>query len=161
MKAKKAVKRKKQAKVRKKKRMPRKKSGKEIMLDKLKKSDYLGGEKIVFEHPGLEKMSEVILRFAEPLLDEAKTDKELKRAVEVAIIAWNTSLFPEEKQIAAIKEMADSIPEQSGDFTSIMYFLVERRKKYFSEYYDRMIVSHHVSVSNANISLDVATTKGS
>jgi hypothetical protein len=41
-------------------------------------------------------MSEVILDYAQPLLDCAEGDDIKKRAISIAVICWNLSMFPKD-----------------------------------------------------------------
>ncbi len=43
-------------------------------------------------------MSEVLLDFANPLLDEAKSDKEKRTAITISALIWNASLLPEREK---------------------------------------------------------------
>ncbi len=63
-------KRERREKNRRKARLGKGKSGQALLLEKMKKSKYLLGAKFIIEPNGKEKMSEVVLDFAKPLLDE-------------------------------------------------------------------------------------------
>ena len=52
----------------------------------------------VIDPPGEARMSEVILRFAEPLLKKSDGDKHFRKVVPLAIAVWNASFLPPEKQ---------------------------------------------------------------
>lgn len=55
---------------------------------------------VVLHHnpPGLEKMSEVLLEFAEPILDRSASIDAIRSALYFAMTIWNYSLLPAEKR---------------------------------------------------------------
>ena len=54
-------------------------------------------------------MSEVILDFAEPFLDECENEASEKVAVAMAILVWNISLLPESDQVREILKMCSEL----------------------------------------------------
>jgi hypothetical protein len=82
--------------------------------------------------PDKEKMSEVIVDYARPLLDSAETVEEQKKAIGFAIICWNASFIEAEKRDAVIsgafaegEEMLDSATRE------VMEFMVKRKEDLF------------------------------
>ena len=68
-------------------------SGQHILLRRAQPSDVLKNVQIVVNPGDTEKMSDVILRFAEPLLQGADSSVE-KNVIRFAIGVWNASLLP-------------------------------------------------------------------
>lgn len=139
------------------------KSGKSHLLNKLKRTKYLSGKMRIVEAPDKEKMSEVILDFAEPLLENCDDNNELlKKAITIAIIVWNISLLPEKDHDDAIQDISSKLSpsENASDYVAMMSYidmLMERKKKYFSNN-RRAIVSYHFSNVQGGIHLYVAST---
>ncbi len=82
--------------------------------------------------PDKEKMSEVIVDYARPLLDSAETVEEQKKAIAFAIICWNASFIDAEKRDAMIagaftegEEMLDSATRE------VMEFMLNRKEDLF------------------------------
>ena len=48
-----------------------------------------GGAILLHNPPGMRKLSEAVMEFAQPLIEEAVTGDDQTRAIEFAIIAWN------------------------------------------------------------------------
>ena len=139
------------------------KSARAHLLNKLQKSKYLSGRMRVVDAPGEEKMSEVILDFAKPLLDSCNDDNELiKKAISMAIIVWNITLLPDKDQDNAIQDISSKLsPSQNAsDYVTMMSYidmLKERKKKYFSNN-KRAIVNYHFSIVQEGFHLEVAST---
>jgi hypothetical protein len=55
-------------------------------------------ESILITSGAVEKMSEVIEDFAEPLLSMSDSPEDIKKSLTVAMIAWNYSLLPDEQK---------------------------------------------------------------
>ena len=108
---------------------------------------------------GTEKMSEVILRFAEPFKDH---DGLVPRAMlEIAIIIWNASFMPSDMQRKALEDVVNVLPsddsEARRDMFLIVNMLLERKRQYFSNN-KRMIMDYHITESAHSIHVDVVST---
>ena len=136
--------------------------GKEIMEYQYDVSTVLEGEKIIVKNKGLEKMSDLILDFAKPLLDICDDNETIKKAISIAIIVWNISLLPEKHHEKAIKKISlDLSPHgDATDVATIMSYvdmLMKRKKEYFPNN-NRAIINYHISDLKEGIHLDVAST---
>ncbi|MFX0197590.1 MAG: hypothetical protein ACFFCW_15825 [Candidatus Hodarchaeota archaeon] len=129
----------------------------------MKRAKYPLGKMRVVETPGKEKMSEVILDFAKPLLENCDDNSELiKKAVAIAIIVWNISLLPEKDHDNAIQDISSKLSpsENASDYVAMMSYidmLMERKKKYFLNN-RRAIISYHFSDVQGGVHLNVAST---
>jgi len=149
----------------KKKREKRKKRGKskrEILYDKVKKSKIMSPSKIVVEPQGVEKMSEVIIDVAKPLLDVCENVEAEKKAISIAIIVWNICLLPESEQDEAIQKLCDDLApsRDASDIATFMFYInkiMERKKKHYSHII-RAVVNYHISDTAEGFHLDVAST---
>ncbi|MEW6419309.1 MAG: hypothetical protein AB1480_14555 [Nitrospirota bacterium] len=112
--------------------------------------------------PGRVKMSEVLLDYAEPLLKEADNIKSRHVAISMAVLCWNISLMPEDKQKEMIEDVLAKILKTSGDYDatrSIMIMLIERKKMFFSEY-SNYIVDYEISLTDGgNLHLTVMSAE--
>jgi hypothetical protein len=112
---------------------------------------------------GAQKMSQVILEFARPLLDSADGDAETRNALAFAVLAWNASLMPEERRgdliQDALKRNAASA-HSGGDVVAIQGLfsdLIRRKEQAYPEV-QRLIVDYHVRQSDGQTFLEVAST---
>ena len=82
-------------------------------------------------------MSEVILFYAEPMLDAAGSDKEGgRRATPLAILFWNLSHLPVEAQTEEIEKLLlhlnpNADEEQLQEGRNFAWYFMERRKELF------------------------------
>lgn len=105
-------------------------------------------------------MSEVILDFAEPLLDMCDDGTSLKMVIEAAILAWNLSslsLFERRKMIDKVANtLAPQDQESAQEMKNLLKWLVRRKKDYFSEH-KRVIVDYELSTSGGRPHLYVVS----
>jgi hypothetical protein len=83
------------------------------------------------------KMSDVLMDFAEPLLDAVEDDLAFENALTFAVICWNMSFLPEKEQRKMVSEMVDEIGK-SDILTRLgvedcVTMLLERKKAFFAE----------------------------
>jgi len=148
-----------QKRSRKKRRSSDQRSAKSIVLDRIKKS----GQVELVERSDVEKMSEVILQFAEPLTEAIpdEDDNAFKNAISFAIISWNASLLPAEEREAFIEQMADELAgvdaQDYATLLQIVDMLLERKQKLFYENY-RFIIDCQVKITSKTRQLYVVST---
>ena len=116
------------------------------------------------ESPDGVKMSEVILKLADPMLKEyGDNDKQIKTIISLTIIEWNRIMFPKDVQKKFQDEMIDTLSPSVGKTDtvgSILYIsklIAERQKKYFPDL-KRLIVDYELIVSEGDISLNISST---
>ena len=109
------------------------------------------------------KMSEVILKLADPMLKEyGDNDKQIKTIISLTIIEWNRIMFPKDVQKKFQDEMIDTLSPSVGEADtvgSILYIsklIAERQKKYFPDL-KRLIVDYELIVSEGDISLNISS----
>ena len=134
-------------------------SGQQILLNRVRASQHLPNTQVLVNPVGTEKMSEVILRFAEPFKDH---DGLVPRAMlEIAIILWNASFMPSAMQRKAVEDVVNVLPSDNPEARREMFFiahmLLERKKQYFSDN-QRMIMDYHITESAHSIYVDVMST---
>ena len=136
--------------------------GRNILLNKVKDSDYLS-EKTIIEGSlyKQEKMSQIILDFASPLLNEAKDHEAISGAITLAVIAWNASLLPLKEQNEIIEKTTEiSLPygfKKSDPVMRKCFELLLRRKQEIFSNYKRMIGDFHCALTEDGIDLNVVS----
>jgi hypothetical protein len=108
-------------------------------------------------------MSEVLLQLIEPYLHYARTGEMLDQLVSTAVLAWNTSLLPEDKRAEFLDEAGPVICGVSDeravdDFKSAMHELINRKQLLFSED-DRVVVSYEFRTVQGKDQLVVASVR--
>jgi len=104
-------------------------------------------------------MSDVILRFAAPLLDKAGEDKSYDFALEFCIVVWNFSLLPPKEQFEQRQHLVKEIVKGDAHETQAMIdMLLDRKAALFPEY-RRAIVDYTLSYAEGQRHLMVASTE--
>ena len=138
------------------------KSAQALFIDKMDKSNDFPGSNMIVDPEGKAKMSEVILDFAKPLLDECEDEESEKKAIGLAILIWNMSLFPKKSRDKEIEKLCSGLSpsEDANDFAALLNYvniLLERKAEYYPDN-KRAIVNYQMSGSGKNRRLDVAST---
>jgi hypothetical protein len=109
------------------------------------------------------KMSEVILDFAESLLEMTENEDQEEQAISIAILIWNLSLTPEKTRKKHVKELAaamvdpDEHPEIAAENMETIQALIKRKERIYPDI-SRAIVSHDMVRTPDGIHLNVAST---
>lgn len=107
--------------------------------------------------PGLAKMSETILEYAEPLLENAQTEGEVRGAIAFAIAAWNASYLPDKKwrrSLVDCKVTEFDSPERSHDIEDSMSAMVELRRAFYADE-DRVVHDFELTFDHGQAHLNV------
>ena len=144
------------------KRSVTKKALQKKVLNRVKSTAEWSNFEILTDVPNVEKMSEVILNFAEPLIEEAgDDDKAYKMAVTLAILVWNVSLMPKDEQDALLhvelKEASGLSAEDHAASLLVAEMLLKRKQKHFKGI-NRLIVDYEIRCTKKNRHLYVAST---
>jgi hypothetical protein len=110
---------------------------------KLGQPSFLGPDAGIYYYDlrGVEKMSEVLLRFIEPYMDLVTTDEALEKLVAVALVAWNAAMLSPDERETLIRKTEETLPaEIRADFRTVLDPLIARKQEHFSDY-RRHIVS--------------------
>ena len=93
------------------------------------------------------KMSEVILDFAEPLLDALDDDELFEKAINCAVFCWNLSFLTEKKQKKLVLSMVNEIGKSDlltrHEFEDCTRMLLERKRFLFADE-KRIVVNYKV-----------------
>jgi hypothetical protein len=154
-----------QAKIRQKKKKPNTKFKRlQQKVENEFKQKGISTEGIEFrESPDGVKMSEVILKLAEPLLKQfGDNDKRTKVIISLTVLEWNRLMLPEGERENFQDQMFDTIlpPGDDADMVgSILYInqlIAERQKKYFPDI-KKVIVDYELILSDGNITLNISS----
>jgi hypothetical protein len=107
----------------------------ERLLSRVVEAQWEKGRQIQIVECNTVKMSEVIIDFAEPLLKQAKSFEDQRKALEAAIILWNISMLPEEKQVEHTLRLGTDFwgepSETNMELYRILAFMLARRHSQF------------------------------
>ena len=135
------------------------KSPKEILLRKVMSASPGSNFRIQERPPGTEKMSDVIIRFAAPLLGASFDDNSYKFGLEFAIVVWNISYLPPDELTEGIQKIITALGGEDADETRDMIdMLLERKAASFSQY-RRIIAEYELSFTDSERHLSVASTE--
>jgi hypothetical protein len=137
-------------------------SSQQLLLKRAQQSDYLKDAQIVVNPGDLEKMSDVILQFAEPLI-QGPAGVISKNAIRLAMAVWNASLLPKAEQLETLKALVDMLPEDDQDaryeLAAAFEMLLARKQRYFAKN-TRVILDYQITESADMLHLDVISTPG-
>ena len=111
-----------------------------------------------------QKISEAVLRIAEPLIRKYPKRERIVVIIDLAIFSWNVSLASEVKREEVEKELIDQMPDafDATDIASIIEqtdILIERKKKLYPDI-RYLIASRNLTIEdNGQITLTVETIK--
>ncbi len=92
-------------------------------------------------------MSEVLLEFANPLLDDSDSNKSFRGKITMAAFCWNLALMPSNEQKAEINKFMDEISGRDAikcdSLQEILHVLVDRKKALFT-HDNRLIVNYEI-----------------
>jgi hypothetical protein len=77
-----------------------------------------------------EKMSEIILNYAQPLLDASESDEQMKRSIFFAATLWNASFLEEAERNEFIRKMLIATDDQQNKDDVVEYFLARKAELY-------------------------------
>jgi len=109
-------------------------------------------------------MSDVLTDFAEPLISSARTDEDARKAIGIAILAWNLALQAEEQQEELLRQAVRDLGEAAGNDTKTMgYFenlvrtLVIRKKALYPKNH-RAILKYEITEKGDDLHLLVTSS---
>jgi hypothetical protein len=134
-------------------------SSQEALFNRIQSSEYFKDSEVIQNDDRLEKMSDVIHRFAEPLRDENGDIP--ANMLRFAILVWNASLLPEDEQEEAFRDIMKALPSKEREFREGALFaigiLLKRKKKYFSDN-KRVIIDYEITETKDMLNLNVVST---
>ena len=116
------------------------------------------GQQVIIQGPQGEKMSEVLLDFAQPYLDLAHDDEAKRKAIGLAALSWNVALMPPEKHEAEIEKIVGDFPEAAEDMRAVMREMIQRKLILFPAL-NRTVLSYEVAdLGGGQMHLSVMST---
>lgn len=103
----------------------------------------------------VEKMSKVILDFAQPVLAVAKSKEQYATAVSLAVVAWNLGCMAREGRL---EELPYKILEEMGpDAVAALMAMVHRKRALYPDN-NRMVLDYQLSDTDEQLILNVVTS---
>ena len=107
------------------------------------------------------KLSEVVLEFGEPLINEVKGTESEESAIKMSVIFWNASLLPQQKALEIMKSdfdnLANGIHALISGFHSMFNMMYDRKQNYFSTD-NRFIVDYSLEKNRDGFYFQVVST---
>jgi hypothetical protein len=107
------------------------------------------------------KMSDVVLKLAEPLLKRyGNSPQRFESIIVLTIATWNKALLPADKQGSVEQELIDAVIPKDGSAEDVaaivqaMDIIEERRKQLFPNL-RKLIASYDLKFSDGRVSLNV------
>jgi hypothetical protein len=134
-------------------------SSQEALFKRIQSSEYFKNTEVILNDDRLEKMSDVIHRFAEPLQDE--NGDVPANMLRFAILVWNASLLSKDKQEEAFRDIIKALPGKERGVREVallaIAMLLERKEKYFSDN-KRVIIDYDITETEDMLNLNVVST---
>jgi hypothetical protein len=133
--------------------------GQQDLFKRIQSSEYFKNTQVVQSTGELEKMSDVIHHFAEPLQDE--NGDVPANMIRFAILVWNALLLPKDKQEEAFRDIIKALPGnergvREGALLAIG-MLLKRKERYFSDN-KRVIIDYEITETEDMLNLNVVST---
>jgi hypothetical protein len=132
------------------------------LLNRATKTIANSDKEVLVNPSGETKMSEVLLDFADPLLQMADEESEERNIMEMAILAWNLALLPLAERQELLSTFVDDSLSDDGtsaeEIAGLIEWLVDRKIEYYIES-DRFIVDYEFVGSGNRRRLYVVSTK--
>jgi hypothetical protein len=109
------------------------------------------------------KMSEVIMEFAEPLMEHAKTMQDQKKVLTMAIALWNLSMLPHEKRAEEIETLIENLggteadPREDVENRNLVQLFMKRKDELFQDI-ERFILDYDMVETPEGVHLNVVSS---
>lgn len=135
----------------------------EKLLERLKENTSLENYDYRINRCNSQKMSEIILDFAQPLLDVAQSAEDQHKMISMAIILWNLAFLPDEKQKEVIEELVHPFQvgsaneKRSEEIEQVVTYFI-KRKKILYPHVNRMILDFECIETSRGFHLNVISS---
>jgi hypothetical protein len=99
------------------------------------------------------KVSEVLMEFAQPWLDETRNDNETRAIIGMAVLAWNMALISEPKRWEGVSHELDETLREAGK--AILKKMITRKLSLYSDEH-RLILDYEITGTGDNLTVNVA-----
>ncbi len=113
------------------------------------------GKKVYSDSVPREKMSEILIEYASPLVYAVGDDASAKKkALIIAMAIWNIGLLPDDKQLEGIEEVVKAFQLTSTanndveEYRRIIMLLLRRKKEHFSDSKRLILDINFVEITN-------------
>ena len=114
-----------------------------------------GRDAIVIESPASEeKMSQMLIDLAQPLLFEGDTEEGVKKTIGLAALAWNLSLLREKERNTELRELERQL---TPEIIPYLLNLVRDKEELFPDV-KRSIMSYEVIMLGQDVRVNVIST---
>ena len=113
------------------------------------------------EYVSANKLSEVILEYAEPLMNVADGSELEERAIRMSVTLWNSSLLPKQKALETMEPALDDMAKGDQLLKSefhMMFELMYNRKQSLFPNDTRFIVDYTLEENDESFHLQVVST---
>ena len=113
------------------------------------------------EYVSANKLSEVILEYAEPLMNVADGSELEERAIRMSVTLWNASLLPKQKALETMEPALDDMAKGDQLLKSefhMMFELMYNRKQSLFPNDTRFIVDYTLEENDESFHLQVVST---
>ena len=107
----------------------------------------------------VEKMSEILLKYAEPFIEAIDTDKkpEYEKAIQISIMLWNFAVMQEDpKSYKEVKKMLKPLMPDAESKSIVKHMLDRKRLMYPNN--KRLIMNYEITETQDGFNLSVAST---
>lgn len=126
-----------------------------------KAKDQAAGEdrEVVIDTSNPQKMSEIIIDYAEPLLAIAATDKDQEKAVIMAITFWNLAILKENERQDMIDSLITKLMQAGdpADLNQTMEYFIERKQLLYPDV-NRMVLDYDCVHTSDRLHLNVVSS---
>jgi hypothetical protein len=126
-----------------------------LLLGRHRKAPESENALILVDQPGFEKMSQVILDFAQPWLKDAEDEDDMRGILSAAIFAWNLSLLSEKD--CGIEFQKHLVPKLPRQHQITMRKMITRKRTHFASNH-RAIIDYQIGTKGDALDLHVVTT---
>jgi hypothetical protein len=138
-------------------------SAKSILMDKMRRSEKFENSIILDSHSDVEKMSGVLLEYAEPLTKPLPVheDGAFRKSIGIAIMCWNAALSSKRRREEALNQFVsktardDTLP--AAELLVILNFMVDRKHQLFGDN-KRWILNYQVKSTKKEREILVVST---
>ena len=141
----------------------------EVLRRKIENDPAFAGKVVCLTKTGKEKMSDIIINFAEPLMEKNPSVEVEKMLIVFAIGCWNATLLPDEYKKPFMEDILDAVscegPSMRDTYRIFLRMMMERKQKLFANN-RRFVISwnfqelkdgFHLSIASADVSTVISS----